>query len=36
VPTDVVHRLYRAFDIEDTIEAEVGRWIDAAIALRRR
>lgn len=37
LPTDVVHRLYKEFDmfdIEASIEREVGRWIDVDLGLR--
>ncbi len=37
LPSDVVHRLYKEFDVFDiatSIEAEVGRWIDVDLRLR--
>ncbi|OLT34754.1 hypothetical protein BJF84_17130 [Rhodococcus sp. CUA-806] len=37
LPTDVVHRLYKEFDmlnIDASVEREVGRWVDVDLALR--
>lgn len=37
LPSDVVHRLYKEFDIFDvatSVEREVGRWIDVDLMLR--
>lgn len=37
LPTDVVHRLYKEFDMFDianSVEREVGRWIDVDLGLR--